>query len=191
MVEANGVACSSHHRDDTRVASEILRYHDVGNWGSCSEAPDVDGVPPIGKGVTWNQVVNRVPGDCYVVNSAIHSAAEVARAYPEWRTPEVVVPYCHVVDWIIADGEHHPVTIIATTNPIVRIQDIIDGCTKRVGSQPVITIGPDSLIDVVINDLASMGIENMDAIERVVAATGRHSRVAVRDAEFTTSHYGN
>jgi hypothetical protein len=60
-----------------------------------------------------------------------------------------------------------------------------------VSSQPVIAVGPDSLIDVVINDLASVGIEDMDAIERVVAATGRHSRVAVRDAEFATSHYSN
>src|SRR2546430_15759131 len=135
--------------------------------------------------------MNMIASDRDVVYRAISPALDITRAYAEWRPPEIVITNCQVMDRVIANRELHSVAVVAATNLVVRVKHVIDRCADRVGSQPVVAIGSNSLIHVVTNDLTSIRIEDVDAIECVVAATGRHLRIAARNTEVISPRYAN
>src|ERR1700733_80590 len=125
------------------------------------------------------------------MHRAMTTGAPVAGPYPEWRSPEIIPSDDHVVDRKISYGELHSVAIISATNRVLRVKHIIDRRADRMGNQSVVTIGSDSLIDIVVNDLPGVGIEDVDAIEPEVASAGGHPRVAVCDAKVFAPNHGN
>ena len=102
--------------------------------------------------------MNIVIANNYIMHRAMTTGAPVAGPYPEWRSPEIIPSDDHVVDRKISYGELHSVAIISATNRVLRVKHIIDRRADRMGNQSVVTIGSDSLIDIVVNDLPGVGI---------------------------------
>src|SRR2546429_9979888 len=107
--------------------------------------------------------MNMIASDRDVVYRAISPALDITRAYAEWRPPEIVITNCQAVDRVIANRALHSAAVVDATNLVVRVQHVIDRCANRMGSQPVVAIGSNSLLAVVTNDLTSVRIEDVVA----------------------------
>ena len=143
-----------HHNDDPGVAGAVMRYRDVSDWGDGSKPADIDGVTPLRERFARNEIVNVVPGYSYVVYGPMTPGIPIPRTDAEWRTPEVIVPYNNVVHRMISDGELHTIAAVAPAHYVACVEYIIDRGINRVSGQPVVAIGANALVHVILDDLA-------------------------------------
>ena len=72
------------------------------------------------------------------------------------ENPEVIITYHDVGDRMISDGKLHAIATASTAHCVSSVKYVVDGRINCVGRQTVITIAANSLVHIILDDLADL-----------------------------------